>query len=57
MPATSNVSRNRAEYDSDPARPEREIKERYANLVARVALRTMHERLAQWCGRPKEYCG
>jgi restriction system protein len=28
----------------DPvARPEREIKERYANLVARVALRTMHE--------------
>jgi restriction system protein len=28
----------------DPvARPEREIKERYANLIARVALRTMHE--------------
>ncbi len=28
----------------DPvARPEREIKERYANLIARVTLRTMHE--------------
>lgn len=25
------------------ARPEREIKERYANLIARLALRTMHE--------------
>lgn len=28
----------------DPlARPEREIKERYANLIARIAIRTMHE--------------
>jgi restriction system protein len=31
----------------DPvARPEREIKERYANLIARVTLRTMHEILS-----------